>query len=112
MMVNSTLAYSQNCQFQYNPANGSFYLYSDTSGWLGPLLPGSSGVLNNGLCSVLGTGTSAASSATAMRLNVAMSFAATFAGAKNVYLLVQEGAYGVPSLTSGWQQQGTWIVQE
>ncbi len=111
MMVNATFAYNNSCQFRYNPANGFFYLYGDSTGWLGPLLPGSSASLDNGLCSVVGAGTSVIASGTNMSLNVSLRFAAGFAGAKNVYLLAQEGPYEAPAATSNWQQRGTWTAQ-
>ncbi len=110
MMVNAALAFSNSCQFRYNPGNGAFYLYGDSTGWLGPLLPGSAASLDNGLCSILGTGTSVTASGTNIVLNVSMRFVAGFAGAKNVYLLAQEGPYGTPTTTTSWQQRGTWTV--
>jgi hypothetical protein len=113
MLVHDTIAYTGGCQFLYDAVQARFYLYHDTSGWLGPLTAGGAGTLNNGRCVLSGSGTSASGSGINLTVTLNVSFTGGFSGAKKVYLYAQEGMYGTAGMsTGGWQQMGTWTIPQ
>jgi hypothetical protein len=84
-----------------------FYLVNDAgNGWLGPIAANSSGTLQNSQCALNGSGSSAAGSGNSLTVTASLSFKASFAGAKTIYLY----ATGSTGLTSGWVSQGTWTA--
>jgi glucose/arabinose dehydrogenase len=68
--------------------------------------PGAGGTLANSRCAIALASTSAMFSGNMMTLNLAMAFAAPFAGAMNIYLYAANAA----GLNSGWQSRGTWTA--
>lgn len=110
MMINNTFSYSGGCQFRYDQAANRFYLYDDTRGWLGPLVAGSAGSLNNTRCLLNGPGTAALINGSSVTVVLSVIFQAGFTGQQKTFLLAQEGAYGSPGLNSGWQEMGTWQI--
>jgi hypothetical protein len=111
-LVSATLAYTSNCQFQYQRAANIITLYSDEKNWLKPVTLGSAGVLDNGLCTIDPKRTTAVGSANDLTLKIPLTFSTNFAGQKALYLLAQEGPYGAPTATSDWQIKGTWFVPD
>jgi len=75
------------------------------NGWLGPILAGSAGTLQNSQCVLNGSGSSGTGSGNSLTLTVSLSFKPAFAGSKTVFLAADGGG-----LTSGWQSRGTWTV--
>jgi hypothetical protein len=110
MMINNPIAFSGGCQFRYDSGQSQFYLYDDSKGWLGPIVPGSSGTLNNTRCLLNATGTSASLTGISLTVVLNVAFQAGFSGQEKTFLFAQEGAYGSAGLNSGWQQVGTWQV--
>ncbi len=106
MLINGSLAAAGGCYLFYNRAAGIVYLTNDAgTAWQSPVTLGQSGTLENSQCSVDPGNSSASGSGTGLTLNLALSFKAAFAGAKNIYMEVYDGTGD-----SGWQQRGTWTV--
>ena len=75
---------------------------------MGGVAPGSANTLANGVCSVNAAGATAGSSGNTASFSVPMTFsAASFGGAKNVYL----NAFDNAGLLTHWVQGGTLTVQ-
>jgi hypothetical protein len=105
------------CYVDYDQASNQFYLQNDVvigplqppgtpPVWLGPLAPGSSNSISNSQCTLHGTGSGATASGNNLSVNMSITFALAFAGARNTYL----GATDVSSASSGFQQFGMWTV--
>jgi hypothetical protein len=106
MLINSVMSWAGSCGLRYDRAANLLQIINDQgSGWQGGITPGS-GTLSNSKCTVNGSGSSVSASGTTLTQNVALSFAAGFAGTKNVFLSASDNA----DASSGWQQRGTWTV--
>jgi hypothetical protein len=106
MEINAQLSATNACYFYYSRASNALYLANDAGAWQGPVTVGGSGTLSNSQCSVNAGGSSASASGTTLTLNLALSFEAGFAGAKGIFMEVQNA-----TLDSGWSQLGIWTVQ-
>jgi hypothetical protein len=105
---NATLANpaSNTCLLYYNTANNQINLLSDNAtAWM-PATLGSATTLQNSQCSLNVATATAAPSSNTLTLNVTVTFAPSFVGAKNVYL----HALDISGSNSGWQQLGAWTV--
>jgi hypothetical protein len=106
IVINSALSTSGACYLLYQRASNSLYMTNDAgSAWQDPVTPGQSGTLQNSQCSVNSAASSVTASGTTLTLNLAVTFSKAFAGAKNVYMEVYDGA-----ADSGWQQRGAWTI--
>ena len=106
-LVNSALTTANGCFVYYVPASNVLYLFDDSiSSYKGPITPGGASTLSNNQCTLTGSGSSATSSGHTLTLNLALTFAAAFGGAKNIYLYDANQQ----NLNSGWQTRGTWTV--
>jgi hypothetical protein len=95
------------CYVYYTPADNKLYLYADVSGQLlGPLTPGVAGTVQNSQCSVGGAGSAVSIAGNTLTLDVAVTFASSFGGLRNVY----GNAVDLAGLSSDWQQLGSWTV--
>jgi hypothetical protein len=103
--IGSKLSATGSCYFYYARGRNAIYLASDAGAWQGPLTVGSTGTLANSQCSVDGGTSSMSMSGNTLTLNLALTFEAEFAGAKNVYMEVQN-----PTRDSGWSLNGAWTV--
>src|SRR5262249_50241702 len=74
--------------------------------WIGSATPGVAGTLQNTQCILDGGSSSASGSGNNLTVNLAITFKPGFAGAKNVYMQVQNASN---TLTS-WQARGTWTA--
>jgi hypothetical protein len=107
ILINGTFSGASACYVTLFPAGGSLYLYNDAATTLvGPVTAGTAGTVQNSQCTLNGAGTSVVLSGNTMTVNLAVSFPAGFAGAKNVYGYAQ----GKAGLGSGWQTLGAWTV--
>jgi hypothetical protein len=106
MDINSTLTVTAGCYFYYARGANAIYLANDAGAWQGSLTVGSAGTIENSQCTVNAGASSVSTSGNTLTLNLAISFAAGFAGAKNVYMEVQNATQD-----SGWSAYGTWTVQ-
>jgi hypothetical protein len=103
--ISATLSVSGACYLYYPRGLNEMYLASDTGVWQGPLPIGSTGTLQNSQCTLNVGASSASMSGNTLTLNLALSFTAAFAGAKNVYMEVENATHD-----SGWSQFGSWTV--
>ena len=87
---------------------GVFWLVNDAGTALyGPVSAGSSNSAANSSCSISGIGASAVTSGTSLIWTMPITFTASFAGAKNIWLAANNYNTG---LSSGFVQRGTWTV--
>jgi hypothetical protein len=105
IVINSTLAAAGTCYFYYARAANAIYLATDAGAWQGFLTIGTAGTMQNSQCVVNAGASSVTASGNNLTLNLALSFNAGFAGAKNIYMEVQNA-----TLDSGWAQRGAWTV--
>jgi hypothetical protein len=106
IVINSSMSTSGACYLLYQRASNSLYLTNDAgSAWQNPVTLGQSGTLANSQCSINSAASSVLGSGNNLTVNLALSFSSTFAGPRNVYMEVYDGA-----ADSGWQQRGTWTV--
>ncbi len=105
MDVSATLTTVGACYFYYLPASNAIYLANDAGGWPAPLTLGSAGTLQNSQCSVDVGASSRSLSGNTLTLNLAISFKPAFAGAKLIYMEVQNGSFD-----SQWSAYGGWNV--
>jgi hypothetical protein len=105
MDINAQLSATNACYFYYSRASNALYLASDAGAWQGPVTIGSAGTLANSQCSVNAGTSSMSVSGNTLTLNLAVSFEAGFAGAKNIYMEVQNATQD-----SSWSPHGAWTV--
>jgi hypothetical protein len=106
IVINSSMSTSGACYLLYQRASNSLYLTNDAgSAWQNPVTLGQSGTLQNSQCAVNAATSSVSGTGATLTLNLAVTFQSAFAGARNVYMEVYDGAGD-----SGWQQRGTWTV--
>jgi hypothetical protein len=105
MDISATLAVNGACYFYYVRALNEIYLASNTGAWQGPATVGATGTLQNSQCVINAGASSATASGNNLTVNVAVSFTAAYAGAKNVYMEVQNA-----TVDTGWGLMGTWTA--
>jgi hypothetical protein len=106
IIVNGSLSIPNGCYLYFSPSAKTLYLNNDAgTSWQGPISIGQSGTLSNSQCTVNAAGSSTSGSGNILTLNLALTFLASFAGAKGVYTDVYDG-----TLDSGWVQLGTFTV--
>ncbi|MGI8988306.1 MAG: beta-propeller fold lactonase family protein [Bryobacteraceae bacterium] len=106
-VINSSLDGAHTCWIAYNRPNNILYLLNDAgTAFLGPIAAGAAGTLSSSQCTLDGSGSSASGAGNTLTVNLAISFTANYAGAKNSYLL----AINRSGLASGWQNRGSWTV--
>jgi hypothetical protein len=105
IVINATLSATGSCYLFYVRGVNKLFLASDAGVWQGPLTPGVSGTLQNSQCALNAGTSSVNASGNNLTVNLALSFAPGFAGAKNVYAEVRSATTDV-----GWVQSGTWTV--
>jgi Beta-propeller repeat len=112
LLVNTSINGTGGCLIEYAPATNSFRaIANDGATWSAPVIAGTATTIGNSQCTLntaasSGSATSGAGT-TNTNVNYSLSFAQSFAGAKNVYLLAISENSG---LNSGWIQSGTWTV--
>jgi hypothetical protein len=105
VVVNTTLASAGECYFLSYPGSNVLYLVNDAStGWVGSITMGQSGILQNSQCSINAAASWVSGSGNNLTLNVALTFKPAFSGTKNIYMDAYDGT------DSGWQQKGTWTI--
>jgi hypothetical protein len=94
------------CMAYHERATNRVYLLNDAgTAWLSQALS-SGGTLQNSYCSIALGSSSASVSGSVLTLNLAITFRSPFAGTKNIMMF----ASGADDLSSGWQNNGSWIV--
>jgi hypothetical protein len=97
---------SNSCLLYYDRPGAALYLLNDDATVWMPGRLGSGATLQNSLCAVNVGGSSATVSGNSLTLNLAMTFKAAYAGAKNIYMFAQNAG----GVNTGWQTRGTWTV--
>jgi hypothetical protein len=92
--------------FYYTRATNTLALLNDAADGYLTAAVGGGGTLHNSQCAI-GLGSSAAVfNGNTLTLNLAMTFAPSFAGAKMIFMFAANGT----GTTSGWQSRGAWTV--
>jgi len=108
ILINDSLNGNKACYLAYSRTDGILYLMND-SGTV--LLPGIAlngmGTVANNQCSVTAT-RSAESGGTKLALTLNLTFSASFAGNRVIYLAARDTS---DTASSGWQPVGTWTFQ-
>jgi hypothetical protein len=105
MDISATLAVNGACYFYYVRGLNEIFLASDTGAWQGPLTMGAAGTLQNSHCVINAGASSASASGNNLTVNVAVSFTAAYAGAKNIYMEVENA-----KVDAGWVLRGAWTA--
>jgi hypothetical protein len=99
---------SPDCNGYYNRAANSVYLMNDAhTQWLGPMVLGGSGSLQNMQCVIQSAGSSVTGAGTLLTLNLAFTFLPAFSGTKYISLFASAAS---GALTSSWASVGSWTV--
>ncbi len=95
------------CYVHYDRALNAVWLLNDEgTTWLGPVVLGLVGSVENSQCKVTAGDSSSSKVGTNLTVTLALTFNAALTGAWNIYMQTQD----VGGLASGWQQRGTWIL--
>jgi hypothetical protein len=96
---------ANNCTVSYAPSTSTVSMLNDTgTAWLSAAF--GAGVLQNSQCAIDLRNSSVAVSGSILRMRLAVTFKAAFAGGKNLYMFAQS----VGGLTTGWVTRGSWSV--
>ncbi len=107
LVFNSTLSGANACYIFYSVAGNKMALAADSgAAWSNPVGLGVSAFLENSQCRLNVTTSSRLVNGTDLFLNLDITFKPAFAGAKSIFLYVENRA----GLNSGWEQVGTWTV--
>jgi len=107
LLIQSTPAAANSCYVAYGRAANRLWLLSDEgTAWLGPITAGTAGTLENSQCSVNAAASVAGGSGDSLAVDVALSFKASFAGLRKIYLSARDNG----GLTSEWRELGAWTV--
>ncbi len=106
VVIGATNTTVNSCVLLYDRTRNTVSLsYNNPSNGVAELVPGSSTVISNSQCSLLGANTTVAYGVTAMVVTMDIVFDATYSGAKNIYLYAAE-----QNTNSGFASMGTWTV--
>jgi len=96
------------CHGFYDRVSNSIFLYNDALAVLiGPLTPGTNGVIQNGQCAIIGAASSVTASGTDLLLNLSIRRQGSYAtGARNLYIWVTDNA----NTGTGWVQVSVWTL--
>jgi len=103
--LNAILVPTKACYLSYTRASNTIALAGDSGALPAGLVIGSSGSSQNSQCTINAGASSVTASGNTLTLNLALTFSAPFAGAKNIYMDVSNSA-----MSSGWLQMGAWVV--
>jgi sugar lactone lactonase YvrE len=93
------------CIIRYHQASGSFYLLNDAgTEWSNAVAPGAAVTVSNSRCSLLGANSKLRVVNATLALDVALTFAPSFGGDKQVF------GYVAGTGVDGWKKLGVWTV--
>jgi hypothetical protein len=102
MAANTTGA--NGCFVLWQQSGNELYLGTNAgTGWLGPIQAGGNSTLQNSQCTLNASTTTASGSGNALTVHFGLTFANTYTGSQNMYLM----SYGSGGI-NGWQLIGTW----
>jgi hypothetical protein len=106
--INASFAASSanSCLFYYTRATNTLALLNDTAAGYLTGTVGSGGTLQNTQCAIALGGSTAVASGNSLTLNLPITFAPSFAGAKMIFMFAINGT----GTSSGWQSRGAWTV--
>jgi hypothetical protein len=108
ILINNSLDARQACYLSYSRSTNTLYLVNDAGAGLLPALTlGGSGTVSNNQCGVNADGSAVTANSHSITLTLNLTFSASFAGNRVVYLEARDLA---DANTSGWQPLGTWTV--
>jgi hypothetical protein len=96
--------FNNSCVAYYNATLDLLYLSADGAFWQAPAAPGSPVILSNSQCSIDVGASAVTASGNDMILNLAMTFAPSYSGAKNLFMRADSSS----GASSGWSKNGTW----
>jgi hypothetical protein len=97
----------QSCSFYVWRPSGVVYLTNDSGlGWVGSAALGTTGTLQNTQCTLDLQNSSKTEAGTQLTINLHIQFAATYAGAYNVYMYAGDTGGNV----APWEVKGNWTV--
>jgi hypothetical protein len=105
-LFNASYSFPGGCYVYYDRASNLIFLYRDAGSVWMPVTPGAAATVDNGMCSLHGTGLTVTSTTNALTLNIPVTFAAAFAGTKLVFANANDSA----GLGADWPQIGTWNI--
>ena len=108
-IFNTSVSGANACYIRYNQASNLLYVADSTgTNWSNGIVPGSSSATGNFSpnCTINGGGSSVSAAGTQLSVTAYVTFQTAFSGTKNEYLFAQDNA----TLSSEWQQLGTWTV--
>src|SRR5258708_887894 len=87
VVINNALSAANGCYLRYERVANRLYLLNDGASSFGPAgTPGMAATLSNSQCSINAASTTVSGGGNNLTLSVPITFASSFAGAKNVYL--------------------------
>ena len=102
----NSVSAANSCMIYYTRATNQLYFLNDAgTAWSAPVAPGAAVTLSNSQCSVNVAAASVTVSGTNLTLNLPVTFAPAYAGAKNTYMYAAGS-----SADSGWQTLGSWTA--
>jgi hypothetical protein len=113
VLINDSLDGIQGCYVAFAPTSatsGYLYLVDDAGdgGYASgsPISLPSNGTMQNGQCTISGTGSAVSANGKTLTLRLAITFSSSFAGNRVFYVAARNNSTG----NSGWQALGTWNV--
>ena len=103
----SAIAPNNVCFIEYNRAGNSFRVLGNDGATYSAAVPAGSGSAGNSQCTFSGVGAQGVVSGSNLTISFPVTFAESYGGAKNVYLLAIDSVGG----NSNWQQAGTFTIQ-
>jgi uncharacterized repeat protein (TIGR02543 family) len=113
LLVNRSLDGRRACYLAYVATSNTLFLVDDAGDAAGPyaggiMLNGTTAKIENGQCSISGTGSSAVAAGNGLTLRLNMMFQPGFAGNRILYVAGRDIADGN---NTDWQAVGSWTVQ-
>jgi hypothetical protein len=105
VLFNSSLTSTGSCWASYDTTAKSISLLQDNGVW-GATPAGSAATLQNSQCSIAGSGVTVTGSVNNLTIRIAVTFKTSFAGTKNIYMIVNDRS----GHQSAWVSRGTWTV--
>jgi hypothetical protein len=104
---NTTTATGSACYLRYTRGTNTLQISTNAgTGWAASATPGTATVLQNSQCSVDAGASTAVGAGNSLTLTLAVTFAGSFAGTKNVYMQLQD----LSGALAPWQVKGTWVA--
>ena len=111
--INSSDSAVNACVFSFYPSGNQIFLLNNAdTAWLPPATLGSSGTLSNSQCQLSLSGSSMSGSGNNLTIMLALTFASTFTGIQNQYVLAADHAGNYPSIGpyATWTTEATTIT--